>query len=122
MRMVTWLQCAALAVAILLSSCSPKHAEILLDTRAITPRGLLDRVRAQEEKLQSIVGKGSVSFESNELAGSASFELSLRKPDSLLVLLEGPFGVDLGTIFLSREKYVMFNSMETRVITGTPTI
>jgi len=121
MRMVMWLRCVALVAVIMLPSCSPKHAEILLDTRAITPQGLLDRVRAQEEKLQSIVGKGSVSFESNELAGSASFELSLRKPDSLLVLLEGPFGIDLGTIFLSREKYVMFNSMENRVITGTPT-
>jgi hypothetical protein len=104
-----------------LSSCSPKHAELLLDTHTIAPHALVARVRAQEDRIQSIVGNGSITFESNEVSGSASFELTLRTPDSLLLLVEGPFGIDLGTIFLSRGKYVIFNSMENRVITGTPT-
>jgi outer membrane lipoprotein-sorting protein len=54
------------------------------------------------------------------MAGTAAFELALKKPDSLLVTFEGPFGIDLGTLFISREKYLMYNSMENKVITGTP--
>jgi outer membrane lipoprotein-sorting protein len=65
-------------------------------------------------------GRGSVSFESPEVAGSAFFAMSLKKPDSLLIMLEGPFGIDAGFLFLSREKFVLYNSLENRVFTGVP--
>ena len=106
---------------VILSSCAPKRAEISLDTNKIPAATIMSLVRANEQKIQSVVGKGIVSFESEQLAGSASFELSMKKPDSLLVIFEGPFGIDLGTLFLSRQKYIMYNSMENRVITGVPT-
>jgi outer membrane lipoprotein-sorting protein len=78
-------------------------------------------VREQQDRLHSLVGRGTVTFDSPEVAGSAAFELALKRPDSLLVTFEGPFGIDLGTLFVSREKYFMYSSMENRVITGVPT-
>jgi hypothetical protein len=54
------------------------------------------------------------------MSGSASFEASMKKPDSLLVQLEGPLGIDVGTLFLSREKFVVYNSIENTVMTGNP--
>lgn len=105
---------------LILSSCAPKRSEILLDTHRTSAATIISLVRANEQKIHSVVGRGIVSFESEQLAGSASFELSMKKPDSLLVVFEGPFGIDLGTLFLSRERYVMYNSMENRVITGVP--
>lgn len=110
----------ALCVALLFASCAPKRSELLLDTKAIDAKTLVGFVQKQQDKLRSIVGKGTVTFESPEFAGSAAFELSLKKPDSLLVTFEGPFGIDLGTLFISREKYLVYNSMENRVITGIP--
>ena len=110
-----------LCLLVILTSCAPKRAEMSLDTNKIPATTILNLVRANEQSIRSVVGKGIVSFESAQLAGSASFELSMKKPDSLLVIFEGPFGIDLGTLFLSRQKYVMYNSMENRVITGVPT-
>jgi len=112
---------AIVAFVALLSSCSPRRAEIELDTRAVPASELIARVAHEGQKLRTVVGRGTVSFEGPEFAGSAAFELSLKRPDSLLVTLEGPFGIDVGTLFLSREKYVMYNSMENRVMTGVPT-
>jgi outer membrane lipoprotein-sorting protein len=92
----------------------------LLDTKTTDANTLISLVREHQNKLQSVVGKGTVTFESPEMAGTAAFELALKKPDSLLVMFEGPFGIDLGTLFISREKYLMYSSMENKVVTGTP--
>ena len=110
----------ALILLLLLSSCAPKRSEISLDTERVAASTLISLVEANERKVQSIVGRGIVSFESPRVAGSASFELSMKKPDSLLAVFEGPFGIDLGLLFLSRQKYVMYNSIENTVVTGVP--
>ena len=110
-----------LLCAVVLHSCAPRRSEVALNTRIVPAAMLMDMVRERERRVQSLSGSGSVSFESPELGGTAIFEISLKKPDSLLVRLEGPFGIDVGTFFLSRERYVMYNSFENLAITGTPT-
>jgi hypothetical protein len=103
-----------------MSSCAPKRSEVLLDTKVIDAPTLIALVKKGQSRLQSIVGGGSVTFESPEIAGTAAFDIAMKKPDSLLVRFEGPFGIDVGMFFLSREKYVVYNRMENRVITGVP--
>ena len=107
-------------VLISLASCAPKKMELLLDTDQVSPADLLAMVQSGGKKLHSISGRGSVSFESPEIAGSAFFSVSLKKPDSLLVKLEGPFGIGMGMLFMDREKYLLYNGMENRVIQGVP--
>jgi hypothetical protein len=70
--------------------------------------------------VQTLVGNGNLSFDSPEAAGSAFFRLALRRPESLLVKLQGPFGISVGTFFLSRTRFVMYNAMENSVIAGRP--
>jgi outer membrane lipoprotein-sorting protein len=101
-------------------SCAPKRSEILLNTDATPPDVLLKMVEDRGAKISSLVGRGTVSFESPEIAGTAAFESNMKKPDSLLVTLEGPFGIDVGTFFLCKEKYLMYNSLENTVTTGNP--
>lgn len=103
-----------------LSSCAPRRSEILLNTRETPPAALMSAVEERRSKIVSLTGSGVLSFDSPELSGSASFESTMKKPDSLLVTLEGPFGIDVGTFFLCRDTYIMYNSMENTVTTGTP--
>jgi hypothetical protein len=101
-------------------SCSPRTAAVATDVNT-TPAGVIaGRVKQREAGLASIAGRGSVSFESPERAGSAFFDLSLRKPDSLLMTFEGPFGIGAGFLFLSRRKFVMYSRFDNRVISGVP--
>ncbi len=109
-----------LMLALLFSTCAPKRSELILDTHAINAAALLKVVQNTHARLHTMVGGGSVTFESPDLAGSASFDLNMKMPDSLLVRFEGPFGLDVGTVFLSREKFLVYNSIENRVITGVP--
>jgi len=116
----TALPVAVLLLALFAGSCAPKKASVLLDTRRTSALALLQMVAAGNARVHSMTGRGSVAFESPDVAGSAYFELSLKKPDSLLAKFEGPFGIDVGTLFLSRQRFVMYNSLENRVITGVP--
>jgi outer membrane lipoprotein-sorting protein len=109
--------CMALSVA----SCVTSRQGISLDTENIDAVSLLRQVEQRGRKLTTMIGGGTVMFETPELSGTAAFDMKLKKPDSLLVVLEGPFGIDLGTLFISRERFVMYNSMENRVTTGIPT-
>ncbi len=106
--------------SLLLFSCSPKTAGVALNTETMPASLLIAKVRQQSEKLKSLQGKGTLSFDSPEMAGTAWFTSVLKRPDSLLVHLEGPFGISVGTLFLSREHYVMYNSLENRVTSGMP--
>jgi hypothetical protein len=101
-------------------SCSPRTTAVMNDVN-IMPAGVIaGRVKQRETGLASIAGRGSVSFEAPDRAGSAFFDLSLRKPDSLLITFEGPFGIGAGFLFLSRQRFVMYNSLDNRVTSGVP--
>lgn len=110
-----------LALLLILSSCSPRRSEVGLRPSETPPSTLIGLVEAADARLETMTGRGTISFESPDMSGTASFDLALRKPDSLLAAFEGPFGIDVGTLFLSRQLFIMYNSMENRVTTGVPT-
>jgi outer membrane lipoprotein-sorting protein len=111
---------AVLLLALLVGSCAPKRSSLLLDTRRTSASALLQMVVAGSTRVHSMTGRGSVAFESPDLNGSAYVEVSLKKPDSLLAKFEGPFGIDIGILFFSRRRFVLYNSLENRVTTGVP--
>src|SRR5512136_2125038 len=108
MRLLARSGCIALLVLpLLFASCSSSRAPIALDTQKVGAAELLRLVQKNSDRLQSLTGKGNLSFEAPEMAGSAFFSLALKKPDSLLVKLQGPFGIDVGMVFLSRTRFVV---------------
>jgi len=75
-------------------------------------------VRANQIRMRSASGEGTISVETPTMAQSGSFSLTLRKPDSLLVNLEGPFGIKIGSALLTRKEFWFYSSLENRVFTG----
>ena len=111
---------ALLLLAVVLSSCGSQRGATTGELLKAPPESLATHIRLREAGIATLTGKGSVVFESPEMSGSAYFELSLKKPDSLLVTFEGPFGINAGFLFLSRTKYVVYNGIENKVMTGNP--
>ncbi len=104
----------------ILAGCASTRPDLPLDTNLVSAPELIRRVSENTAGIVTLTGSGSVSFESPELAGSVFFTVTMRKPDSMLIRFEGPFGLDAGFLFLSRARYVMYNRMENRVISGVP--
>ena len=117
MRRFPYFLVAGLTASILFSSCSSGVAP---STRTVSVEDLVRRVRANASGVRLLAGKGSLWFESPQAAGSAFFTIAMCRPDSLLVRLKGPFGVEVGLLFLSKDRFLVYNGMDNRVITGTP--
>jgi hypothetical protein len=111
---------AGLLLALAAFSCAPRRSELEGLPRPLPAPILLDEVTKRNAAVQTLVGRGNLTFDSPETAGSAFFRASLKRPDSLLLQIQGPFGIDVGTLFLSRGRYVMYNAIENAVYTGDP--
>lgn len=87
--------------------------------RSISPEIVQRTVKVNKEKVQSLTGSGTLSIETPEIAQSGSFELLLHKPDSILVRVEGPFGIHVGAVLMTRTDFSFYNSLQNQLITGT---
>jgi|WetSurMetagenome_2_1015567.scaffolds.fasta_scaffold70877_2 hypothetical protein len=117
MRTRTALVPVAAFCSMFLASCA-SHRDAA--DASLSPAQIVDKIHRRNEHIVTLAGRGSMSFETPEAGGSAYFTMNFRKPDSLLVQFEGPFGIGGGFLFACREKYVMYNGLENRVTTGVP--
>lgn len=114
----TGLRVAWLALPLLLAACGTTREGLVLDTGLVPADVLIERVSEESEKVRTLAGSGTLTFDSPRLSGAAEFTLALSKPDSLLVKLEGPFGMDVGLLFLDADGYVAYNTMQNEVMAG----
>jgi outer membrane lipoprotein-sorting protein len=116
---VRWLHSACIVAAVLgIGSCSsPK--EITRD-RTLSSEQVMAMVSQRNNAIQTLIGSGSITIESPEHSFSGGFDLNLRKPDSVRVDFSGPFGIDVGTLMVSREQFIFYNSMDNKAVVGIP--
>jgi len=73
------------------------------------------------QKVSTFQASGSISIESQEFTGTASITVAIKPPDSILIKIEGPFGIDIGSMLLTKERFTYYDSHTNRVITGLST-
>ena len=79
---------------------------------------VINRVNAHNSKIQFMKSEGNISFDTPDMSNSGSFSLNLAKPDSLYTKLEGPFGISIAAILLTKKDFVYYNIQENTVIMG----
>ena len=100
------------------TSCSPsKH---LVKDLSLAVDEVLRRVRERDEYIKTLKGDGDITVESPEASNNGSFEVDLKKPDSLRIELNGPFGIHVGTLALSPQQFVFYNWREHNATVGKP--
>jgi hypothetical protein len=93
-----------------------------LGNRSITSAEVQEIARTHHARIQTIQGEGRISVETPEIAQSGAFILTLRKPDSVLINLQGPFGIKVGSALVTRTGFSFYNSLENKLITGSTSI
>jgi hypothetical protein len=116
---VRWFAVAVIAVAV--QSCAgtsgSRHEGPL---PSLSTDELLARVNARHSRIHTLEADGVLTIETPEKSGSTDFDLSLRKPDSLLLSVSGPFGIDLGTLLFTRSRYIFHNVTDHYAVAGRP--
>lgn len=112
--------CVCVLLAAVGLSCGPRRGDVGLAGRPLSASALLGEAARRQREVRTLVGRGNLTFDSPEVAGSAFFRASLKRPDSLLVQIQGPFGMDVGTLFLSRGRFIVYNAIDNVVQSGDP--
>ena len=113
-RTVAFLSVVAVSV---LAGCA-SVSTINLAGKTISPEMVQQIVKVNRERVLSVKGSGTISVETPDIAQSGSVELLLHKPDSILVKVEGPFGINVGSALITRTDFCFYNSLQNQYVTG----
>ncbi len=117
--MIKWQSALAVGLTLALIGCASQR-EIVKKERTLTAGEVMKRVRDRSGFVTTLGGSGSITVETREASTSGSFDVVLRKPDSLRVEFRGPFGIHVGTLSVSRDRFVFFNRRENTAVVGKP--
>ncbi len=70
-------------------------------------------------KLRTLKSEARISLESAQFATNFNVNLIYSAPDTLFVQAEGPFGLDIGKIFIGRERFILYNQFNNQFISGS---
>ena len=108
-----------LLVAAFCTAGCASHSAVHTSNRKVTSDEIHEAVRVNQNRIRSITGEGKLTIESPEIAQSASFFLNLQKPDSVMLRIEGPFGIELGAAIVTRDEFLFYNILQNKVISGS---
>lgn len=98
---------SVLTIILQLNGCSPsKPTEEL---RVISADRLIKKLEANRRKIKTFTGSGSLSINSSSISGRSSFEVIIKKPDSIKVSFFGPFGIDLAQTIITQNDFIFYD-------------
>ncbi len=99
---------------ILLAACTGSKQEL----DKIPVKEIKQKVNERFNKIESLEASGTIAFDSPDMSNSGYIEIRLRKPDSVLVKIEGPFGIDIANALITRTDFIYYNVQDNKVILG----
>lgn len=83
-----------------------------------SPQQIIEAVNSHTRAISTFQAKGSISVESPSIMSSGSFDLWLKKPDSVRVDVKGPFGIRIASALFAQNHYIFYNSFKNEVMEG----
>jgi len=76
-------------------------------------------VEKRQSSVSTLSGDGRLSVETTYLAESGSFTFARKKTDSLVIRIQGPFGIKVGALQLAGDSLRFYSALENRLAIGT---
>lgn len=109
---------SAAFAALLLAGCSSK--ETITTDDSLLPDEIVQRVNALPGSIETFSAYGSFSVETPQMSQSAGFDLAVKKPDSVMIVVEGPFGITLGKALFTGNSFTAYSALNNTVYQGNP--
>ena len=105
-----------LVLVVMASSCVPSKP--VQEEQILPADRLVKKIEANRRKIKTFKGTGVLSIESPEFDARGSFEVLLKKPDTVKVSIFGPFGIDLAQSFVTKDDFMFYDVMNDNLYTG----
>jgi hypothetical protein len=84
----------------------------------VSVRELKTRLNKNSGVIETLEASGNIAFDSPDNSGQGWLELRIKKPDTVYVKIEGPFGISIANALITRNDFTYYNVQENKVITG----
>ena len=106
----------ALLGVIVITSCSTEKS--VSSKKVIPADRLIRKLEGNRRTIKTFHGKGVLNIRSANFKGKTSFEISVKKPDSIKISIYGPFGIDLAHGLVTKRDFIFYDVLKNRVYTG----
>ncbi len=105
-----------LSFSVLVNSCVPSKP--VEEERILPADRLMKKLEANRRKVKTFLGSGTINLDSPQLTAKATFQVVIKKPDSIRISFYGPFGIDLAQAVTTKRDFVFFDVINNRVYKG----
>lgn len=107
---------AGLLLIALLFGCVPSKP--VYEEKTASYERLVRKIEANKRRIKSFYGVGSLGVFSKEENLSGNFEVYIKRPDSLKIVIYGPFGIDLAQVLLTKTNFKFYDIMNNTLHVG----
>jgi len=108
-----------LLITIMVISCSERKVLKTADLNNITYRDLLENVISWQKAIKTLDGHAQITLDSPEYSGNFSSDILLSGKDSLLISVKGPFGINVGKVFIGAKRFIFYNQVNNQFLKGS---
>ncbi|PIQ11250.1 MAG: hypothetical protein COW71_01180, partial [Ignavibacteriales bacterium CG18_big_fil_WC_8_21_14_2_50_31_20] len=108
-----------LGVIFLIGCSSEKEITTTTSEQIVPASWLIKKLEGNRRKIKTFEGTGTISVKSEEFNGKTSFQILIKKPDSIKISIYGPFGIDIAHGVFSNNNFMFYDVLKNRVFTGT---
>ncbi len=108
-----------ITILVLLLGCAPsvlrQPASLQLTTLSEWPEVYLQNFHS----LHTLQSTARITVESPEMATNFTAQLIYAAPDTFFLSAEGPLGLDIGKIFIGRNRFIVYNQFNNQFFSGS---
>ena len=108
-----------LSLTSVLVNCSVLHKTIKPDLEKVTYRQLLEHHAAWQKSIKSLKGDLRITLDTPQYSGNFDANILLNEPDSLLITVTGPFGINLGKVYVTKNRFIFYNQVMNQFYKGS---
>ena len=98
------------------NACAPSKPTA--DIGLMSPDRLIKKLEANRRKIKTFDGTGSLMIVSSSINAKSSFEVLIKKPDSMKVSFYGPFGIDLAQVLITPNYFQFYDIINNTLYQG----
>ncbi len=103
---------------IIFSSCSSLMMTRIPAQTWTNPQEIITAYNNSIEKLQTFKGKGILLIQTTDTNEQGTAHVTIKMPDSLHIRIEGPLGIDVASLFMDKNTYLLYLHRDEIVYNG----
>lgn len=105
-----------LFIVIIAAGCAPTKS--IPADRVLSADRLIKKLEANRRKVKTFIGSGVISITSPNVNAKSTFQVTLKKPDSLSISFYGPFGIDLAHALITPQNFQFYDVINNNLYRG----